>query len=189
MVHALVPLADGCEEMEAVILLDVFRRAGWTVQAAGLSPGPVRASRGVVLMPDLLLDEVDADGIDLLVLPGGAGGTRALAADPRIATLARALLARGGLVAAICAAPQVLYQAGLLENRRYTAYPGVLDAVAGPGFDPAARVVDDDDIVTSQGPGTAMEFALHLVGRFEPPAAVARLVEDLRTPPGYPASP
>ncbi len=183
MIQALVPLAPGCEEIEAVTLIDVFRRAGWTVHAAGLNPGPVKASRGVVLVPDLLLDEVDPDALDLMVLPGGGGGTEALAADPRIAALARKLLDRGKLVAAICAAPSVLFRAGLLENRRFTAYPGVLDDQGAPGYDPGSRVVDDGPVVTSRGPGTAMEFALHLVGRFERPEAVRALADALLVQP------
>lgn len=162
MPSVLVPLAQGCEELEAVTVIDLLRRAGVEVVAAGLETGPVTASRGVVLMADCALDEVLDRDFDMVVLPGGAGGARRLQQDRRIIALLQRLHRADRYTAAICAAPRVLAEAGLLEGRRATAYPGTLDGVAGLR-DTGAAVVQDGRIVTSRGPGTAMDFALTLV--------------------------
>jgi len=162
MPRVLVPLAEGCEELEAVTIIDILRRAGIDVVTAGLTPGPVRASRGVTLVPDTLLDHVLAQDFDMIVLPGGKGGAERLAADPRIRDLLVRAADKGDYIAAICAAPRVLAEAGLLEERRATSFPGILDDIEGITLsrDP---VVQDGMIVTSRGPGTAMDFALELV--------------------------
>ena len=124
MSRALVPLADGCEELEAVTLIDLLRRAGVEVVAAGLAAGPVTAARGTRLLPDATLDAALADGdYDLVALPGGLPGADHLLADARLAALLPAQLGRGGKVAAICAAPKVLAAAGALDGRRATCYP------------------------------------------------------------------
>lgn len=164
MARVLVPLAEGCEELEAVTIIDLLRRADIDVVSAGLSAGPVTASRGVTLLPDTLLEDVSGDHFDMVVLPGGLPGADHLDQDPRIRELLQRIAAEGGFVAAICAAPKVLASAGLLEGREATAYPGVLDALALPGIRPAAAaVVCDGRVVTSRGPGTAMDFALELI--------------------------
>jgi 4-methyl-5(b-hydroxyethyl)-thiazole monophosphate biosynthesis len=162
MATVLVPLAQGCEELEAVTLIDLFRRAGLTVTVAGLEAGPVTASRGVVLLPETTLDTVLDRDFDLVVLPGGLGGAQRLEADQRIAALLRRMTEQGRYVAAICAAPKVLASAGLLEGREATAYPGILDGRTDLRLSSAA-VVRDGTFITSRGPGTAMDFALSLI--------------------------
>jgi len=162
MAVVLVPLAAGCEELEAVTLIDLLRRAEVEVVVAGLEPGPVLASRRVVLVPDLLLDDVLDRDFDLMVLPGGLGGARRLEADPRIIGLLQRLAGAGRYTAAICAAPKVLATAGLLEGRQATAYPGTLDGLSGLTVSTAA-VVQDGRVITSRGPGTALDFALTLI--------------------------
>src|SRR5262245_28668000 len=162
MPRVLVPLAEGCEELEAGTIIDILRRGGMEVVAAGLAPGPVTASRGVVLMPDTLLDTVISQDFDMIVLPGGSGGADRLAADPRIRDLLVNAAERGRYTAAICAAPRVLAEAGLLSGRRATAFPGILDPAGGAVLT-HAPVVQDGTVVTSRGPGTAMDFALELV--------------------------
>ena len=163
MSRALVPLADGCEELEAVTVIDLLRRAGVEVTTAGLGPGPVTASRGVRITPDTTLDQAGAD-YDLVVLPGGGPGAKRLGADARIGALLRAQLDGGGAVGAICAAPQVLLDAGVLDGRRATCYPGSVDAAQHPdtAFTDAAVEIDGP-VVTSRGPGTAIDFALALI--------------------------
>lgn len=162
MATVLVPLAQGCEELEAVTLIDLFRRAGVTVTVAGLGTGPVTASRGVVLLPETTLDAVLDQDFDLVVLPGGLGGAQRLEADQRIAALLRRMTVQGRYVAAICAAPKVLVSAGLVGGREVTAYPGVLDGCPDIKLSSAA-VVRDGTFITSRGPGTAMDFALSLI--------------------------
>lgn len=162
MATVLVPLAQGCEELEAVTLIDLFRRAGITVTVAGLEAGPVTASRGVVLLPDTTLEAILDQDFDLVVLPGGLGGAQRLEADRRIAGLLNRMSEQGRYVAAICAAPKVLASAGLLQGREATAYPGILDAQPDIRVSSAA-VVHDGTFITSRGPGTAMDFALALI--------------------------
>lgn len=163
MATVLVPLAQGCEELEAVTMIDLLRRAGVTVVVAGLEAGPVTASRGVVLLPDTTLEAVLDQDFDLVVLPGGLGGAERLEADQRIAALLRRMTERSRYVAAICAAPRVLAKAGLLKNREATAYPGVLDDQADGIRLSSAAVVRDGTLITSRGPGTALDFTLTLI--------------------------
>lgn len=162
MAKVLVPLADGCEELEAVTIIDLLRRAGIEVVSAGLNPGVVKASRGVQLVPDLTLDSALQDDYDMVVLPGGMPGAAHLKADPRILQLLKDMAAAGKYTAAICAAPMVLAEAGVLDGRQATSYPGFLDALPGVTVS-AAAVVLDGKVLTSRGPGTAMDFALALV--------------------------
>ena len=176
--RVLIPLADGVEEMEAVILIDVLRRAGWSVVTAGIRAGPVTASRGVVLVPDALWCGIDPAGFDLLALPGGGPGTEALMADGRVVAAVRAFLESGRPVAAICAAARVLDRAGVLGGKSYTCYPGV-EARIGSGTRLDFPVVRDGLVHTSQGPGTAIVFALHLVAALESPGKAEALGREL----------
>jgi 4-methyl-5(b-hydroxyethyl)-thiazole monophosphate biosynthesis len=164
MAKVLVPLAQGCEELEAVTIIDLLRRAGIEVVVAGLQPGIVKASRGTQLVPDTALDAVLMDDFDMIVLPGGMPGAQHLRDDPRIIDLLKRMAEQGKYTAAICAAPTVLAEAGLLEGRRATGYPGFLDKMDVPGMAYLKEaVVQDGKILTSRGPGTAMDFALALI--------------------------
>ncbi len=164
MARVLVPLAQGCEELEAVTVIDLLRRAGIDVITAGLDTRPVTASRGVVLVPDTVLDAAMDLDFEMMVLPGGLPGADNLDRDPRIHEILARIRERGGFTAAICAAPRVLAGAGLLDGKKATAYPGVLDNRDFPRveMDPAP-VVRDGRVITSRGPGTAMDFALELI--------------------------
>ncbi len=164
MATVLVPLAQGCEELEAVTVIDLLRRAGITVVTAGLDGAPVRASRGVVLVPDADLDAALRQDFDMVVLPGGLPGADNLNADHRIKDLLLRMARSGRFTAAICAAPKVLASAGLLEGRQATSFPGAIDASAIAGLSYREEpVVQDGKLITSRGPGTAMDFALHLI--------------------------
>jgi len=164
MANVLVPLAQGCEELEAVTVVDLLRRAGIHVVTAGLDDRPVTASRGMVLVPDMTLDAALEQEFDMVVLPGGLPGADHLDNDERVAGLLRRMAAAGRYTAAICAAPKVLARTGLLEGRRATSYPGVLRQGSVPGMEYVEQaVVVDERVITSRGPGTAMDFALQLI--------------------------
>ncbi len=164
MARVLVPLAQGCEELEAVTVIDLLRRAGIEVVTAGLDGQPVRASRGVLLIPDATLDEALQKEYDMVVLPGGLPGADNLKNDARIIRLLVQMKQADKYTAAICAAPSVLSEAGLLAGKRATGYPGCLDKDSAPGLDYVEQaVVIDGKVITSRGPGTAMDFALELI--------------------------
>jgi 4-methyl-5(b-hydroxyethyl)-thiazole monophosphate biosynthesis len=164
MARVLVPLAQGCEEIEAVTIIDLLRRAGIEVISAGLDAKPVRASRGVMLVPDTTLDDALKHDYDMVVLPGGQPGTNNLDADDRIHQLLKKMAGSEKFTAAICAAPKVLANAGLLAGKRATAFPGTLEKLRVADIQlEAAPVVKDGKVITSRGPGTAMDFALSLI--------------------------
>jgi 4-methyl-5(b-hydroxyethyl)-thiazole monophosphate biosynthesis len=164
MPKVLVPLAQGCEELEAVTIIDLLRRAGIEVVSAGLDDKPVKASRGVMLLPDTTLDEALKQDYDMVALPGGMPGMTNLKNDPRIITLLKKMAAAGQYTCAICAAPVVLAEAGLLGGKRATSYPGFLDKLNLPDMTYMNdAVVTDSKVITSRGPGTAMDFALTLI--------------------------
>jgi 4-methyl-5(b-hydroxyethyl)-thiazole monophosphate biosynthesis len=164
MARVLVPLAPGCEELEAVTVTDLLTRAGIEEVTAGLDDKPVKASRGIVLIPDTTLDAVLDEEFDMIVLPGGLPGADHLNADPRIQQMVKKLSNENRYTAAICAAPRVLATAGLLDNKSATSYPGALDQFKTENMSyQETPVVVDGKVVTSRGPGTAMDFALTLI--------------------------
>ncbi len=164
MKRVLVPLAPGFEELEAVTIVDILRRAGAEVVVAALAETPVVGSHGIALAADAPLDRVADQEFDLIALPGGMPGAAHLCDDARIGRIVRRQHEAGRPIAAICAAPMVLAAAGLLEGRRATSFPGYLaDTAHAELLD--APVVEDGGIITSRGPGTALDFALALVER------------------------
>lgn len=181
MTRALVLLADGFEEIEAVTPIDVLRRAGVEVTSLGAPARRVRGARGVVLEADQALSDFSLDQaaeVDVVVLPGGMPGAENLARTPQVAALVRAVRAAGKRVAAICAAPAVtLAPTGLLSGRRATCYPGFEQRFASDVRACQERVVVDDWLVTSRGPGTALEFALTLVEQLQG----AQVADELRS--------
>lgn len=164
MKSVLVLFAPGSEELETVTVVDILRRGGISVTLAGLEVGALRGSRGIVLMPDTTLDDALKRGYDMVVLPGGQPGSDNLKADGRVLKLIRQMSQQEKYVTAICAAPSVLATAGLLDGKQATCFPGALDAFPQVMQRPSA-VVEDGKLITSRGPGTAMDFALTLVER------------------------
>jgi len=162
MTRVLVPLANGSEEIEAVIIIDTLRRAGWDVVSAGIHDGPVTGSRGVAIVPDAEWEDVDVHAFDLMVLPGGNAGTERLSGDPRVLEAVRTFHEAGKRVAAVCAGPLVLQAAGVLGGRTVTCHPGVAERIT-QARRVDDKVVTDDNITTSQGPGTSFLFALSLI--------------------------
>ena len=162
MANALLLLAEGFEEIEAVTVIDVLRRAGVEVTVAALHASPVRGSHDIALVADTVLAAVENQDFDALLLPGGMPGAKHLREEPRVLALVRRFVAAEKLTAAVCAAPTVLEAAGVLAGRRATSYPGC--ALPSAVYE-EATVVEDGPIVTSRGVGTCLEFALALVGR------------------------
>ncbi len=176
MKRVLVPLAEGFEELEAVTIVDILRRAGVEVVVASLGESPVTGSHGIRVAADTPLAALLEQDFDMIALPGGMPGAEHLKKDARIADLARRLHAQGRPVAAICAAPMALAAAGLLDGRRATSFPGFLDEARNTTVMNEAVVVDAG-IITSRGPGTALDFALQLVETLEG-ESVRRKVES-----------
>lgn len=181
MTRALVPLAEGVEEMEAVIVIDVFRRAGWQVDVVGLKPGEVTASRGVRLVPDTTWDRIDPSSYDVIALPGGNGGTKHLMEDVRVLEALRCHYAAGRITAAVCAAPLVLQKAGIIEGKRATCHPGAAAHLTRAVRSDEA-VVHDGALVTSRGPGTTFAFALAIVARVDGDEKAAELAAGMVLP-------
>ncbi len=164
MANVLVPLAQGCEELEAVTIIDLLRRAEINVVTASLDERPITASRGTKILADTTLDQVLDQEFDMVILPGGLPGADNLNEDDRIHQILQRTVNNNKSVAAICAAPKVLASAGLLENKKATAYPGVLDALNLNTTEVTNSAVQQDgNILTSRGPGTAMDFALEII--------------------------
>jgi 4-methyl-5(b-hydroxyethyl)-thiazole monophosphate biosynthesis len=164
MANVLIPLAQGCEELEAVTIIDLLRRAQLNVTTASLTKEPITASQGTILVADKTLDEALKNEYNMIVLPGGLPGADHLNQDPRIQKLLREMAQQGKYTCAICAAPRALASAGLLKGKRATSYPGTLDKMDIPGMTfVKAPVVIDGKVITSRGPGTAMDFALTLI--------------------------
>jgi 4-methyl-5(b-hydroxyethyl)-thiazole monophosphate biosynthesis len=161
MATVLTVLAEGFEELEAIAPIDLLRRANISVTVAALNESPCVIGRtGIALQPETTLAAALQHNYDLIVLPGGPGVCH-LRADPRIRELVLRQQARGGLLAAICAAPTILHDAGLLAGRRYTAHPSVAHEL--PAIIATEKVVRDGPIITSRGAGTAIDFGLALV--------------------------
>lgn len=163
MKTVLVPLADGCEELEAITIMDILTRAGAQVISAGLKPGLVIASRGAKLQPDTTLAEVETSTFDLIALPGGLPGADHLANDPVLQKLLKQQADKNAPLAAVCAAPRALAAAGVIQQKTITSYPGSLDHLSGDWRNTGHAVEVDGNIVTGRGPGVAMDFALTLV--------------------------
>lgn len=180
MSKVLVPLAEGVEEMEAVIVIDTLRRARFEVVTAGLKEGPLTASRGVRLIPDTTLDAVNVGDFDALVLPGGKG-VQLLLADERVLSAVRSVHRNGRWVAAVCAAPLVLQKAGILDGRKATCFPGVAQQLTATRR-LEDRVVVDGRIITSQGAGTSLEFALEIVRQLGGRNLAGQVAEEMVAP-------
>ena len=177
--NTLVPLASGVEEMEAVIIIDTLRRAGWDVVSVAIEGNTtIQCSRGVVLIADQLWEQIDPADFDLIVLPGGLKGTEALTAHAGLAEAIRIFLTSERTVAAICAAPLVLQAAGVLTDRTVTCHPSVTDDITITETS-SSHVVIDNNLITSQGPGTAMEFALTLIQQIDGEAKAKQIANAM----------
>ncbi len=165
MAKALLILAEGFEEIEAAAPIDILRRAGVDVTVAGLGGAAVKSARGLLVTPDANLDGITGD-FDALVLPGGGIGAKNLAASQAVKKRIMEMFKQGQWICAICASPAlVLFPAGVLAGKSATCFKGMESH-----FDKSVKYADqkvavDGNVITSQGPGTAVEFALAIADK------------------------
>ncbi|MEI0610713.1 DJ-1 family glyoxalase III [Brachyspira pilosicoli] len=159
----LVPLAEGFEEVEAVTIIDILRRANIEVVSASLTDNlDVKGSHGIILKADTILDKIINEDFDAISLPGGMGGMNNLKNDKRIISKLQKMYEDKRLVSAICASPIVLGEASVIKGK-YTCYPSCESMVKGGEYVEKDLVVVNDNVITSKGPATTVFFALELV--------------------------
>ncbi|MGM0599190.1 MAG: DJ-1 family glyoxalase III [Candidatus Rifleibacteriota bacterium] len=160
----IVFMAEGFEEMELTISVDILRRAGLDVKACTIKDEltSVKGSRGILMQPDVRIDEIDINSFDAIVLPGGLEGTKNLGESEKVLQIVKEAAQQNKLVAAICAAPVVLVKAGLASGRTLTSHPAAQEHMVGVNYS-EDRVCKDGNIVTSRAAGTAFEFAFALL--------------------------
>jgi len=175
---ALIILHEGFEEMEAIGPIDILRRGGVEVTVASRECyATVKGRNQISVKADVLLDEALRQSFDCLILPGGPGVFEKLRTDRRVLELAEKYAAKGKLVTAICAAPLVLHDAGVLEGKRFTSHPSTVDEL--PGRDTAKAVVEDGNFITSQGAGTATAFGLAVLARLTDDATAREVAKSI----------
>ena len=160
MTEFLMPLADGFEEIEATTTIDILRRGGINVTTAGLQGTIVRSVRGIKLITDMKMDDINFDKFDGMILVGGDPGWKNLSMSKRVMDAVQKYNGSKKTLAAICAAPAILAKAGILAEKRATIYPGMEREIPRPRSE---KVIADGHVITSQGPGTAVDFALKIV--------------------------
>lgn len=157
-----VMFADGFEEIEAVSVVDILRRAGVEVKMVGLNKKSVKGAHDIEMIAQMVLDDLEVKDFDMIVLPGGLPGAKYLAKSDKLLEVLKEFDKNSKFIAAICAAPWALSEAKVLKDS-YTCYPGFESKVNHEGYTDSTNVVIDKNIITSRGPATAMEFALNLV--------------------------
>lgn len=180
MKTVLVPLAKGFEEIEAVSIIDVLRRAQIDVIVASLDHiALVQGANGIVIEADVALDNVVTDILDMIILPGGVDGTYLLAENKIVQNILKEMDSSGKNIAAICAAPYALHKAGVLKQN-YTCYPSFEEQIRLDGYrGDTAMVVEDANVITSRGPATAICFALEIVKKLKGEETYNALKEGL----------
>ena len=181
MASCSVLIADGFEEIEAITVIDVLRRAGVEVTTLGTASSQPMGAHGMSLATDGLLADQTDKLWDLVVLPGGMPGSANLRDDPRVQALVTSQNAAGRKLAAICAAPIALSSAGILSGRTVTSYPSFADQLTETRYSDE-RVCIDGHITTSRAPGTALEFALSLVAQLVSPTRAKELATEMLVP-------
>ena len=156
-------LAEGFEESEAIVPADLLRRAGIETALVSVEPGLVRGSHGIAVQADLTLGQIDLSKAEMIVLPGGRAGVKALGRQSGLGHMIQLALEQDVWVAAICAAPTLLAQRGFLQGRKAVCYPGMEDEMPGVKACMDESVVVDGHIITGRAAGSAFDFGLALV--------------------------
>ncbi|MCS5586783.1 MAG: DJ-1/PfpI family protein [Gammaproteobacteria bacterium] len=162
MPQILVPLANGFEEIEAISIIDICRRGGLDVVVAGVDGKTAMGAHNIPIVTDCLVTDVNVDKLDMIVLPGGWGGTEVLASNATVQSILKQMKKSDKHIAAICAAPYALDAAGVLSDN-YTCYPSIENKIRIQGYDKNTNTVIDGKVMTSQGVGTAICFSLEIV--------------------------
>jgi len=162
MPQILVPLANGFEEIEAISIIDICRRGEIDVIVAGVDDKTIMGAHSIPIVTDCLIDEVQVNNLDMIVLPGGWGGTEALASNATVQSILKQMKQDNKYIGAICAAPYALDAAEVLNNN-YTCYPSIENKIRIEGYDKNSDTVIDGNVMTSKGVGTAICFSLEIV--------------------------
>ena len=162
MTQILVPLANGFEEIEAISIIDICRRGGLDVVVAGVDDKTAMGAHNIPIVTDCLITDVNVDDLDMIVLPGGWDGTEALASNATVQSILKQMKQSNKHIAAICAAPYALDAAGVLSDN-YTCYPSIENKIRMQGYDKNTDTVTDGKVMTSQGVGTSICFALEII--------------------------
>ena len=171
-------LADGFEEIEALTPVDIMRRAGIDTVTVGVTGKTVTGSHGIKVESDIFIDEAVSDGLEMVVLPGGLPGADNLRANDRVRELTLTVSENGGFISAICAAPRVLGELGLLKGKKAICYPGFEEYLEGAEI-ADSRVVRDGNVITGIGMGASTQFALELVKALKGSAVSDKIAEGI----------
>jgi 4-methyl-5(b-hydroxyethyl)-thiazole monophosphate biosynthesis len=174
--RVMVPLANGFEEIEAFTVVDILRRANIKVDTVGVIGSVIQSKHGVKIIVDRTLNQINPDSYDAIILPGGSPGYQNLGRTSKLIEILKTFNSQNKLIGAICGAPTILAKEGILDDKKATVYPGHEKSLPYPRNGP---VVVDGNIITSQGPGTAIEFALKIVAKILSPAEAQRLKKEL----------
>lgn len=174
-----VLLAEGFEEIEALAVVDILRRARLETVMAGVEGSTVCGSHGIAVMADLTIDRLEEDKLQAVILPGGLPGTTNLEKSPAVRRLLESAASRGLWIGAICAAPSLLGHLGLLRGRKAVCFPGYEADLEGA--QPVDRpVVTDGNIITAKGAGAAIDFGLELAARLASPVVAEQLRKSMQ---------
>ena len=162
MANILVPISNGFEEIEAITIIDVCRRANINVTIAAVENIQTIGAHNIKIEANCKIEEIKNDDFDMIVLPGGLPNAFTLAEDKDVQRLLKEFEEKNKKIGAICAAPYALHKAGVL-NQNYTCYPSFEKKIKDDGYQDDKSVVTDNNVITSRGPATAIDFALEIV--------------------------
>lgn len=162
MAKIIIPISNGFEEIEAITIIDVCRRADIEVTIAGVEDLQITGAHGIKIISDTTIDNISSNDFDMIVLPGGLPNAFTLAENEKVQSLLKEFKEKKRKIGAICAAPYALHTAGVL-NENFTCYPSFENKIKIDGYHKNDAIVIDNDVITSQGPATAMAFALEIV--------------------------
>ena len=178
MPKMLVPLAEGFEEIEAITIIDVCRRGGIDVTVAGVTGMTIKGGQGIEVAADCLIDSVDINSYDMITLPGGLAGTLVLSESENVQSILKQMKGQGKYIGAICAAPLALHTADVL-NKDFTCYPSIENQIRIDGYHHNQSTIIDGKVMTSQGVGTAIDFALNIVRQLQGESSFEQLKKSI----------